>query len=114
MTDLDRGALADEILSALDTAGEFESWIDRRLPSLGNNELIAETFRVVTQRLLSVDPPKTDRWEHLLFVTAASSAKSCPITRERRVIDSSASKASSCRLRRLSFFSINGSSKPGS
>jgi len=76
MTDLDKGALVDEILSALDTAGEIESWIDRRMPSLGNSELFAETFRLVTQRLLSADPPKTDRWEHLLFVTAASSAKS--------------------------------------
>ena len=76
MTDLDEGALVDEILSALDTAGEIESWIDGRLPSLGNSERVAETFRLVTERLLSVDPPKTDQWEHLLFVTAASSSKS--------------------------------------
>jgi hypothetical protein len=76
MADLDESVLVDEILSALDTAGDIESWIDQRMLGSVNGELLAETFRVATQRLLCADPPKTDRWEHLLFTTAASSAKS--------------------------------------
>ena len=76
MADLDESGLVDEILSALDTAGGIENWIDRRMFGPDNSDVSAETFRLATQRLLGTDPPKTDRWEHLLFATAVRSAKS--------------------------------------
>ena len=75
MADLSENVLVDEIISALETAGEIERWIDRRMLSPGIDELVAETFRLVTQRLLGPVPPKTDQWEHFLFVSAAHSAK---------------------------------------
>lgn len=75
MTDLDESGLVDEILSALDTAGGIESWIDRRMFGPDRSDISAETFRLATQRLLGTDPPKTDRWEHLLFATAVRSEK---------------------------------------
>ena len=76
MADLDESKLVDEMLSALDTAGAIESWIDRRMLGPDSGELLAESFRQATQRLLGADPPKTDRWEHLLFTSAVHSAKS--------------------------------------
>lgn len=75
---VDESGLVDEILSALETAGEIESWIDRYMLGPGSDKLFAETLRLANQRLLGADPPKTDRWEHLLFTTAARSAKSNP------------------------------------
>lgn len=75
MSDLNVTSLVDEVVSALDTVGELEDWMLRRLDGSVAGPLIDETYRQVTGRLLKADPPEIARWEHFLVSAAVNSAK---------------------------------------
>jgi hypothetical protein len=75
MSDLKVTDLVDEVVSALDTVGELENWMLRRLDGSVAGPLMDETYRQMTGRLLEADPPEIARWEHFLVSAAVNSAK---------------------------------------
>jgi hypothetical protein len=95
MGDSDAQEMAEEILAALENVGETESWVERRLGASSERLVWQETFRVVTRRLLGVQPPRAADWEHLLVAAAARS------TQPRGQLASDACKAAIGELCRL-------------
>ncbi|MFV2065527.1 MAG: hypothetical protein ACC645_01000 [Pirellulales bacterium] len=75
MSESNEALLTDEIMTALDAVGELEKWVETRLGDSTDRDLLNATYRDVTHRLLTVVPPKTAHWEHLIVATAARSAK---------------------------------------
>lgn len=75
MADIEESELVDEIVSALDTVGEVEGWIERRMDGTLEGTVLESAFCEVTRRLPGDAPPSTDQWEHLLVAAATFSAR---------------------------------------
>jgi alkylhydroperoxidase/carboxymuconolactone decarboxylase family protein YurZ len=67
--------LATEIITAVDQAGELESWVARRIDGSTDEAALAEASTQVAMRLLDVEPPITGAWEHLLVTLAVHSSR---------------------------------------
>ncbi|MCH8047987.1 MAG: hypothetical protein IID44_30200 [Planctomycetes bacterium] len=75
MENADSAQLVDEILSALQSVGEPEIWVQQHLDGSVEQAVLDETFVAVTERLLGAQPPQAAHWEHLLVLTAARSSQ---------------------------------------
>ena len=75
MENADSAQLVDEILSALQSVGEPEIWVQQHLDGSVEQAVLDETFVAVTERLLGAQPPQAAHWEHLLTLAAARSSQ---------------------------------------